>query len=88
MAKKGFSLQEKREHYTAVASGKKPVKKDSGFTRKEQISYAKGQRDARNEELRVYAYKQATPAARAKFEKQKRARAEKYKQTRTKGGNK
>ena len=42
-----FSQKEKRKHYNAVAKGEKPVKSNSKFNKKEQIAYAKGQRDAR-----------------------------------------
>lgn len=53
--RKGFTPNEKLKHYSCVASGKIPTKKDSKFTKKEQISYAKGQRDSRNESRVLYA---------------------------------
>ena len=46
----------KLEHYSAIASGKKAPKKESKFSKAEQIAYARGQRDARNEANRIYAY--------------------------------
>lgn len=70
------SQKEKRIHYTQVAKGEKPVKKGSKFTKKEQIAYAAGQRDARNESRRICAYKNATLEQRAAYkEKRKAARA-------------
>lgn len=45
-----FSWKEKRKHYTAVANGTKPVKANSKFTPEEQRAYARGQRDAMNDQ--------------------------------------
>lgn len=65
--------KEKRIHYTQVANGTKPVKKGSKFTKKEQIAYARGQRDARNESARITKYKNSTPAERAAYKQKKAA---------------
>lgn len=73
MAFKRMSWKEKRKHYTDVASGVVPVKSGSKFTESEQRAYARGQRDARNEAARNYAYKNATPLQR---EVHKKIRAE------------
>ena len=56
-----FLLKDKRKHYTDVANGAAPVKQNSKFTEAEQRAYARGQRDARNENARIFASKNATP---------------------------
>lgn len=56
-----FSQKEKRKHYTDVANGTVPVKADSKYSPSEQQAYARGQRDARNENARIFASKNATP---------------------------
>ena len=74
------SQKEKRIHYTQVANGTKPVKKGSKFSKKEQIAYASGQRDARNESARITKYKNSTPEERAAYKQQKAAERAAYKQ--------
>jgi len=69
-----WGRKEKRQHYSDVASGKAPVKKDSKFSAAEQKAYARGQRDARNEEARAFAAKNATPLQRAEYA-EKRAKS-------------
>lgn len=59
-----FNQKEKREHYNAVAKGQKPVKDPSKFKPEIQVSYAKGQADARNESAAIYKYNQSTPQQR------------------------
>jgi len=54
--KKKFSQREKRKHYSDVAKGKKPTKKDSKFSKQEQIAYAKGQANARNESAGLFKW--------------------------------
>ncbi|MCH5162727.1 MAG: hypothetical protein J1G38_04485 [Clostridiales bacterium] len=76
-----FSLKEKRKHYTQVANGEKPVKKDSKFSAAEQRAYARGQRDALNESARITAYKNATAAERAAYKARKRKEREEYKKS-------
>lgn len=74
--KRGFTSNEKREHYSKVADGTIAPKKGSKYSAKEQTAYARGQRDARNEEARNFAYKNATPEQRKAYkEKQKADRA-------------
>lgn len=68
-----FSFKQKLAHYSSVASGKTPTKKDSKFTQKEQRAYARGQRDARNEQRRAFAFKNATPEQRKAYKEQRRA---------------
>lgn len=80
----GFTMKEKQKHYTAVANGSKSVKKNSKFTKKEQQAYARGQRDARNEQLCAFAYKNATPAERKKFKEKRAKKAAAYKASRAK----
>lgn len=58
---KGFSQKEKLEHYTGICNGEIPTKSDSKFTDIEQKAYARGQRDARNEQRRIFAAKNSTP---------------------------
>ncbi len=74
-----FSLKEKRAHYTAVASGKKPVKATSKFTEAEQRAYARGQRDALNESARITKWKNSTPEERAAYKERKRQERAAYK---------
>ncbi len=45
-----FTTKQKREHYTGVANGTIPTKKDSKYTDAEQRAYARGQRDALNDQ--------------------------------------
>lgn len=61
MAMKGFSQKDKLAHYTAVAKGEIATKPNSNFTEAEQRAYARGQRDARNENRRIFAAKNSTP---------------------------
>lgn len=62
-----FSLKEKLAHYKAVAQGKKPTKAVSKFTEFQQRAFAEGYVNARNEQNRIYAYKNATPEERKAF---------------------
>lgn len=71
---KGFSQKEKLQHYSDVASGVEATKKESKFTDAEQRAYARGQRDARNENRRIFAAKNATPEQKESF-RLKRAKA-------------
>lgn len=84
----GFSQKEKREHYNGIVKGTVPVKKDSKFSPAEQIAYARGQADARNESARICAYKKATPIQRKAYKEEKaKKRAEfKAKSSRSSGG--
>ena len=75
----GFSAKEKRDHYNKVAKGEKPVKENSKFSKAEQIAYARGQRDARNEGLRMYAYKNATQEDRDAYAYKQQLKREEYK---------
>ncbi len=59
--KKGFSLKEKLKHYTEVANGKKKTKSESKYSDAEQKAYARGQRDARNEQRRIWKSNNSTP---------------------------
>lgn len=78
-----FSLKEKRKHYTAVANGSKPTKASSKYSDAEQRAYARGQRDALNENARIYKYKNSTPDERAAYKAQKRQEREAYKAQKT-----
>ena len=79
--KKLFSPKEKLDHYTKIANGQKKVKGDSKFTEAEQIAYARGQRDARNEGIRQYAYKNSTPEQREAYKQKRKEKYKKYKET-------
>ncbi len=81
------TLKEKRIHYTQVAAGKKPVKKNSKFTEKEQVAYAKGQRDALNEAARITAFKHATPMERENYRQQRAVQNAAWREKRKQGGN-
>lgn len=70
---KGFSLNEKLSHYTAVAKGEKATKKGSSFSEAEQRAYARGQRDARNESRRVWKSKNSTAAEKKAYKDKKAA---------------
>ncbi len=70
--KKGFGQKEKLAHYTAVANGDKPTKAESKFSQKEQQAYARGQRDARNEANRIYAYKNSSELERQAYAERKK----------------
>ncbi len=74
-----FNQKEKRKHYTAVANGTKSTKKDSKFSKKEQLAYARGQRDARNESARICAYNHSTPEQREKYAAEQKAAREAWK---------
>lgn len=74
-----FGQKEKRQHYTDVAKGTKPVKKNSKFSKKEQLAYARGQRDARNESARICAYKNSTPEQREEYAAKQKAAREAWK---------
>lgn len=62
-----FKIKQKEEHYKKVAKKEIPVKKTSKFAEEEQIAYARGQVDARMEQKRIYAYKNATPEQRKAY---------------------
>lgn len=72
------SQKEKRIHYTQVANGTKSVKQDSKFTPEQQIAYARGQRDARNEAARITAYKNSTTEQRKAYKEKKAAERKAY----------
>lgn len=77
MAKR-FSFKQKLAHYLAVAKGEKEVKADSKFSKEEQLGYAKGQADARNEQRRIWAYKNATDEQRTAYLEKKAKAKEEY----------
>lgn len=83
-----FSQKEKRKHYNAVAKGEKPVKSNSKFGKKEQIAYAKGQRDARNESVRITAYKNSSAEQRSAYKKQQAERRKQYLENKKNNGGK
>ncbi len=71
--------KEKRIHYSQVANGEKPVKQNSKFSEAEQIAYAKGQRDARNESAIICAIKNSTFEEREAYKQKRKAEREAYK---------
>lgn len=77
-------MKQKREHYASVARGETPVKKGSKFSKKEQIAYAKGQLDARNESVRMYKYKNSTPEERAEYKRKRKESRLAYKASQAK----
>lgn len=88
MTKKGASnmagwrpikQSEKLKHYTQIANGTKLVDLGSKYTMGEQIAYARGQRDARNEARRIFAIKNATPEQRKAYKEKKKANKPKFK---------
>lgn len=62
-----FGWKERKEHYTAVASGTTPVKSGSKFSADEQKAYARGIRDEMNRNSRIFAFKNATDKQRAQY---------------------
>ncbi len=72
-----FKQSEKLKHYSAIAKGDKPVKSDSKFSEAEQRAYARGQRDARNENNRIFAIKNATPEQRQAYKEARKAKRRK-----------
>ena len=57
MEKKSLTQNEKLAHYRGIANGSKPVNSDSKYSAIEQMAYARGQRDARNEARKLWALK-------------------------------
>jgi len=76
-----FTRKEKRQHYTAVAKGEKPVKEKSKFSKKEQQAYARGQRDALNENARITAWHKSTPVEREEYKAKQKAKTDAWKKT-------
>ena len=74
-----FSFKQKLAHYSAVADGSKSAKKESKFLQQEQRAYARGQRDARNEQRRAFAFKNATSEQREAYRAKRKAQLEGYK---------
>ena len=74
-----FSPKQKHEHYTQVANGTKKVKDTSKYSEAEQIAYARGQRDARNEQQRIYAYKNSTELERLAYKNKRKEERRQYK---------
>lgn len=74
-----FSFKQKLQHYSAVADGSKSAKKESKFSQLEQRAYARGQRDARNESRRAFAFKNASSEQRDAYKAQRKAAREAYK---------
>ena len=74
-----FSFKEKLSHYKAVAKGDKKTKTGSKFSKKEQQAYARGQVDARNEQRRVTAFKNATSEQRQAYKQSQREKRAAYK---------
>lgn len=70
---RSFKQSDKLRHYSAVAKGEKSVKSNSKFSAAEQIAYARGQRDARNESNRIFAMKNATPEQRQAYKEARKA---------------
>ncbi len=73
-----FTQKDKLQHYSDVANGKAEVKANSKFSKKEQQAYARGQRDARNENRRIYAIKNSTPLQRAEYSEKRAKERVKY----------
>ena len=69
-----FNQRDKLEHYTAIAKGDKAVKSSSKFSEAEQRAYARGQRDARNENNRIFAMKNVTPEQRQAYKEARKAK--------------
>lgn len=67
MAFKKIMQKEKLQHYSEVAKGLKAVKSESKFSEAEQRAYARGQRDARNENNRLFKWKNSTPEEREAY---------------------
>lgn len=77
-----YTPKERRAHYTGVANGTIPPKADSKFSAQEQIAYAKGQRDARNDQTMGYLLGKNSPLSAAEKQKLKdnrKATRESYK---------
>lgn len=77
-----FTPKERRAHYTAVASGAKPVKANSQFSEEVQRAYARGQRDALNEGSIAFVlgkHSNLSEAEKAKIRADRKARAAEYK---------
>lgn len=72
-------MTEKLKHYTAVAAGEKEVKTGSKFSETEQRAYARGQRDARNEERRLFKFKNSTEAEREEYKAQRKKQKSAFK---------
>lgn len=83
--KKGFSLKEKLKHYTKVANGKKKTKSESKYSDAEQKAYARGQRDARNEQRRIWKSNNSTPEEKQAYKDKKAAERAEYKAKKGKG---
>lgn len=77
--KKSFTQKEKLEHYTAIAEGSKPTKKNSKYTAEQQRSYARGQVSARQENRRIYAHSKATPEERRRYAEREKTMTQAYK---------
>lgn len=75
-----FTQKQKRNHYRGVAKGVIPVKQKSKYSAVEQIAYARGQADARNESVRICAYKNASPMERESYKTKKMTERKKYKE--------
>lgn len=78
-----FSFKQKLAHYSAVAKGEKPTKKGSIFSKKEQQAYARGQRDAMNEQRRFFKFKNATDEERRQYKEKRKVEREAYKAQKT-----
>lgn len=86
MANKYFTKKEKREYYTKKAKGEIAPKKESKYSEAEQLAYARGQRDARNDimvgemlgknsklsDAEKKAFKERRKAQRAKYNEEKK----------------
>lgn len=60
-----FTPKERKAHYSGVANGTVPTKPDSKYSADEQIIYAKGQRDARNDSAMGYLLGKNSPLPQA-----------------------
>ena len=81
-----FTSMEKLDHYTKVANGSRETKQSERYSDMEQKAYARGQRDARNEARRSYAYKNSTEAQREAYKARKTAEREQWKKDHPKAG--
>ena len=69
--RRGFGWKEKLDHYTGVANGTVPTKAESKFSDAEQKAYARGQRDARNEQRVITRWKHSSEQEREDWKVQK-----------------
>ncbi len=63
-----FTRREQREHYRGIVNGTVPTKKDSKYSKAEQVAYARGKLEEMDKQAASWVRKNGTPEQKAGLE--------------------